>query len=262
MSPTPKESLIKSVTCTAVFAIVFGLIVSCGGGGSPLNSITGTATSMGWILSHLSPTTAALPKSSAQVPLVAMGMAFQSSQQQASQIQQSFQALSCDAFSFSPGTKVNSHGATTGLIPMQVLGDPWIINPNPHAPGGFYPSNVCYGVFAQLGGGTSLVPPLQPNGAPNPGAGTLTNPGTAIYADGTLSTLIVTGISTAGNQIRCSDLTDTAAVHDSDLVQPYFVIDTNSVVLAIGGTQLPLTCQLNIASGDQVGSISVQWAKI
>jgi len=65
----------------------------------------------------------------------------------------------------------------------------------------------------------------------------------------------------AGQQIRCSDLTDTAGVHDSDLVQPYFVIDTNSVVLAVGSTQLPLTCQLNIAPGDQAGSISVQWAK-
>ena len=83
-----------------------------------------------------------------------------------------------------------------------------------------------------------------------------------MYTDGTLSTLIVTGISVAGQQIRCSDLSDTAAVFDSDLVQPYFVIDTNSVVLAVGSTQLSLTCKLNIAAGDQAGSISVQWAKI
>ena len=189
-------------------------------------------------------------------------MAFQSSQQ-TSTIQQSFQGLSCDAFQ-DPGAKVNLSGAATGFIPVQVLADPYIIY-NQHDGQGFIYYSICQGVFSQVGGGTSIPGPDAP--IPNPGedrtgSGTLTNPGTAIYADGTLSTLIVTGISLAGQQIRCSDLTDTAAVHDSDLVQPYFVIGTNSVVLAIGGTQLPLTCQLNIAPGDQAGSISVQWAKI
>jgi len=257
MSSTAKGRLIESVTCTAVFAIVYGLIVSCGGGGSPLNSITHGSSSAARILSHLSTTTAALPRSSTQAPLLA-GL-FQTSQPQASQIQQSFEGLSCDAFI--PGTRVNWSGATTGFIPIQVLGDPWIILPDSGTPGGFNFYPVCYGVFAQLGGGTSLLPSIGPTGAPGVGSGTLTNPGTTIYADGTLSTLIVTGISVAGKQIRCSDLTHTAGVHDSDLVQPYFVIDTNSVVLAVGGTQLPLTCQLNIDQGDQAGSISVQWAK-
>jgi hypothetical protein len=106
---------------------------------------------------------------------------------------------------------------------------------------------------AHAGGGTNLVTQR---------GGTLQNPGVPIYTDGTLTALIVTGISVAGQQIHCSDLTDTAVVHDSDLVQPYFVIDTNSVVLAVGSSQLPLTGQLNIASGDQAGSVSVQWAKI
>src|SRR5262249_55410330 len=83
------------------------------------------------ILSHLSPTSAALPHTSTQPPLIAM--AFQSSQQ-ASQIQQSFQGLSCDAFT--PGTEVNWSGSTTGFIPIQVLGDPWITgSPNSNAPG-------------------------------------------------------------------------------------------------------------------------------
>lgn len=127
--------------------------------------------------------------------------------------------------------------------------------------------NACYGVFSQVGGGTSVPGPDAPNTCGNPVpwvcySGTLTNPGTSIYTDGTLSTLIVTGLSLAGKQIRCSDLTDTAVVHDSDLVQPYFVIATNSVVLAIGTNQLPLTCQLNVDTGDQAGSIAVQWAKI
>jgi hypothetical protein len=147
---------------------------------------------------------------------------------------------------------------------MQVLGDPYIIHPDPNAIGGFDYYSVCQGVFSQVGGGTSIPGPgaAVPNpGADPTGSGTLTNPGTAIYADGTLSTLIATGYSVAGKQIRCSDLTHTAAVHDSDLVQPYFVIDTNSVGLAVGGTQLPLTCKLNIDQADQAGSISVQWAK-
>jgi hypothetical protein len=36
--------------------------------------------------------------------------------------------------------------------------------------------------------------------------GTLTDPGTPIYLDGTLSTLVVTGRSVNGTLIRCSDL--------------------------------------------------------
>ena len=32
MSSTAKERLIESIACTAVFAIVFGLVVSCTGG--------------------------------------------------------------------------------------------------------------------------------------------------------------------------------------------------------------------------------------
>jgi hypothetical protein len=120
-------------------------------------------------------------------------------------------------------------------------------------------------VFSQIGGGTSIPGPdaVIPNPGEDPtGSGTLTNPGTAVYADGTLSTLIVTGFSVSGKQIRCSDLTHTAVVHDSDLVQPYFVIDTNSIVLGVGSTQLPVTCQLNIDPGDEAGSVAVQWAKI
>lgn len=209
MSSTEKHTLIESATCTALFAIVFGLIVSCGGGRSLLNLITHASSSGVRILSRLSPTTASIPQSGTQAPLIA-AMAFQSSQQ-TSTIQQSFQGLSCDAFI--PGTKVNWNGSSTGFIPILVLGDPWIIgDPNPNAPGGFNFYPVCYGVFAQVGGGTSLLPTVGPGGSPGVGGGTLANPGTAIYADGTLSTLIVTGVSVAGQQIRCSDLTDTAAI--------------------------------------------------
>ena len=96
MWPTQKSRLIESATCTAVFAIVFGLISSCTGGGR-LKTITGpTARSMGWIISHLSPTTAAVPQTGTQAPLIAALL--QTSPQAAAQIQQSFQGLSCGAF--------------------------------------------------------------------------------------------------------------------------------------------------------------------
>lgn len=132
MSSTEKHTLIESATCTALFAIVFGLIVSCGGGRSLLNLITHASSSGVRILSRLSPTTASIPQSGTQAPLIA-AMAFQSSQQ-TSTIQQSFQGLSCDAFI--PGTKVNWNGSSTGFIPILVLGDPWIIgDPNPNAQG-------------------------------------------------------------------------------------------------------------------------------
>lgn len=90
-------------------------------------------------------------------------------QPQAAQIQ-SFEGLSCGAFE--PGSEVNFNHATTGFIPIQVLGDPFIEPTSPSAP----ELLACGGVFAQVGGG----PDLTSNG------GTLTNPGTVIYTDGTL----------------------------------------------------------------------------
>lgn len=261
MLPSQKNRLIESATCTAVFAVVFGLIVSCTGGRS--------SSPKAWILSHLPPTTALLPQATTLAPRIASLGLLQTSQQAASQIQQSFQGSSCFAFPAGVSNtpfKVNWSGATAGFVPLEVLGDPFIVQPDPTGPnGGLDLSTICAGVFDQVGGGTSVLGPNSGDcmiAAFPCGSGTLTNPGTAIYADGTLSTLIVTGLSVAGKQVRCSDLTDTAVVHDSDLVQPYFVIGTNSVVLAVGTTQLPLTCQLTIDPGDEASSISVQWAKI
>jgi hypothetical protein len=121
---------------------------------------------------------------------------------------------------------------------------------NPQNPSNPFPL-ACSGVFSQIGGGVDSV-----------SGGTLTNPGTPIYLDGTLSTLVVTGRSVSGSLIRCSDLVTTSTVKDQQLVQPYFVISNNSVILGIGTAQLPLTCNLNIPAGDQAGVISVQWAKI
>jgi hypothetical protein len=106
-------------------------------------------------------------------------------------------------------------------------------------------------VFSQIGGGVDQI-----------SGNTLTNPGVPMFLSGTLTSLVVTGVSENGNQIRCSDLTTTAAVNDGDMVQPYLAIATNSVIMGIGTTQLPFTCNLSVPQGDQVNTLVVQFAKI
>jgi hypothetical protein len=110
---------------------------------------------------------------------------------------------------------------------------------------------VCSGVFSQIGGGVDQISGL-----------TLTNPGVPMFLSGTLTTLVATGVTVGGAQIRCSDLTTTVSVNDGDMVQPYFVIGSNSIIVAIGTNQLPFTCSLNVPQGDQVSNVVVQFAKI
>jgi len=110
---------------------------------------------------------------------------------------------------------------------------------------------ICQGVFSQIGGGVDQI-----------SGKTLTNPGTPMFFNGTLTTLVATGVTVNGNRVRCSDLTTTVSVNDGDMVQPYFVIASNSVIVGIGTTQLPFTCNLNVPQGDQVFSLVVQFAKI
>jgi hypothetical protein len=112
-------------------------------------------------------------------------------------------------------------------------------------------SLACEGVFSQIGGGVDQI-----------SGQTLTNPGLPMFLSGTLTSLVVTGVTANGNQIRCSDLTTTVSVNDGDMVEPYFVIATNSVILGIGTTQLPFACTLKVPSGDQVNNLVVQFAKI
>jgi hypothetical protein len=241
-----KIGFLQLLVCTACCAAAFGAMASCGT--NQMQSTTQASQSTIRLLSHTSPAHMAWSHFSAKLPLIAM--IFQTPQPQGAQIQQSFEGLSCSAFQ--PGVEVNFNHAASGFIPILVLGDSFIeppaaIPPNPPLP----EESACAGVFAQVGGGTDLIH-----------GGTLTNPGAVIYTGGTLSTLIVTGITLAGRQIRCSDTTATASVHDLDLVQPYFQIQTNSVVLAIGTNQLPFTCQLDIPNGDSAGSLAVNWVKM
>jgi hypothetical protein len=236
-----KDDVRRSVVCTAVFAAVFGLIVACSKSSNP-TTITGNIGGLIRLVSHTTPNMIGLPNNlNSNQPF--MATFFHAASQQASQIQQSFQGESCGGDT--QGAVVNSSGATTGLIPIQVPTEPDIQIPQGT------PRLACGGVFSQIGGGVDTV-----------SGGTLTNPGTPMYFDGTLSTLVVTGRSVNGSPIRCSDLTTEVSVKDQQLVQPYFVIDNNSVILGIGTTQLPFICSLNIPTGDQPGFISVQWAKI
>jgi hypothetical protein len=156
--------------------------------------------------------------------------------QQGSQLQQSFEGQ---------GPCLAGAMPSSGFIPI------WLYTENgiggPFGKG----SLACQGVFSQIGGGVDQI-----------SGNTLTNPGLPMFLSGTLTTLVATGVTANGNQIRCSDLATTAAVNDGDLVQPYFVIATNSVILGIGTTQLPFNCTLNVPPGDQVATLVVQFAKI
>lgn len=242
-----KDDIRRSIVCTAVFAAVFGLIVACSKSSNP-TTVTGNVGALIRLVSHTNPNMIGLPNNlNSNQPF--MASFFQVAPQQTSQIQQSFQGGGvCGNGASATGALVNPSGATTGFIPLEVPVESDIHNPQD-------PSNpfplACSGVFSQIGGGVDLV-----------SGGTLTDPGTPMYLDGTLSTLVVTGRSVNGTLIRCNDLTTTFPVKDQDLVQPYFVVDNNSVILGIGTTQLPFTCNLNIPKGDQAAVLSVQWAKI
>lgn len=243
-----KIECVRSAVRTAVFALVFGLVVACSNTSN--NRIT-TPTKIGELIrlvSHTTPNMIGLPANlNSKQPI--MASLFQVTPQSA-QIQQSFQGYCGYDTQGIGATAVNYGGAASGFIPLLVPLDAIIrIPPKGTQPG--TQENVRGGVFSQIGGGVDTL-----NG------GTLTNPGTPIYLDGTLTTLVVTGITLNGAPVRCSDLSTTVPVHDQDLVQPYFVINNNSIILAIGTNQLPFTCNLNVPSGDQVSFISVQWAKI
>jgi hypothetical protein len=227
------SSLVQSVVCTAVFATIFSLIVACGGGKS-IQAITGSSSSsMIRLFNHTRTAMVSVPAGlSGKQPF--MASFFQATQ--GSQLQQSFDGQ---------GPCLPSAMPSTGYIPFYL----YMANDIGGAFG--QGSSACAGVFSQIGGGVDQI-----------SGQTLVNPGLPMFLSGTLTTLVATGVTVKGNQIRCSDLTTTAPVNDGDMVQPYFVIATNSVILGVGTTQLPFTCNLNVPLGDQVLKLAVQFAKI
>lgn len=231
-----RESLLQSILCTATFAVIFGLIVSCGGGNPMqiLTNPTGSTKGVVRLVNHTTPVNVILPTHSNNLAPVLAAL-FQT-QTQGSQLQQTFNGQ---------GPCLSGPLPSSGYIPI------WLYMENGIG-GPFGKGNLaCSGVFSQIGGGVD-----QFSGK------TLANPGVAMFLDGTLTTLVTTGVTVNGNQIRCDDLTTTVAVHDGDLVQPYLVIASNSIILAIGTNQLPFSCNLNVPAGDQVSALVVQFAKI
>jgi hypothetical protein len=230
-----KESLVHSVVCTTIFAIVFGIVVSCGGGGSSLRQIAGSSALIR-LVADPKPSMKAIPRGLSDSPLLASF--FQTSS--GSQLQQSFEE-SGPCFSLSvPFTP----WPTSGYVPFGGVntGD-FVLN------GQVLPA--CLGDEATIGG------PDQITGA------TLAPPGGyPVYFSGTLTTLVVMGTTVGGASLRCSDLTTTVAVQDGQVVEAYYAVAAQSVVLAIGTSQLPFTCNLNIPAGDQINYIQAQWAKI
>lgn len=91
--------------------------------------------------------------------------------------------------------------------------------------------------------------------------------GKATFFDGSLSDLIVTGKTASGVAFQCRDITNTMAVVDNSITQPY--LDSNSHQVKIFNqpvpngaiTQAPFICNGIGTDTDPVASIEVQFAK-
>lgn len=231
MRKRPMNGLVQSVVCTAVFAVVFGLIVTCGGnnsvappppGGGGGGGGTPQSQVIARIVSTLKPSINIFPaQASTQKPVLASMALFQTGTTPASQLQQSFQA-NCDL------TGVNA--PPNVLIPL--------LQP------------VDRGVPSCASTGVQFDPQPQ------------SNQGTPMFFAGTLSSLVATAFTQGGATVRCSDITTTAAVQDQQLVQAYYNVSTNAIVLAAGGTALSFNCVLPVPAGDSITQLAVQWGKI
>src|SRR4051794_25610355 len=86
-----RRPLLESAVCTGVFAIVFGIVVSCGGGNSVTNDPSGLGTSIVRLFRHGNdPSQVAVPPGANNKAFVAA--LFQTQGSSGSQLQQSFQA--------------------------------------------------------------------------------------------------------------------------------------------------------------------------
>jgi hypothetical protein len=231
-----KESLVHSVVCTTIFAIVFGIVVSCGGGSSSLRQIAGSSGLIR-LLANPKPSMTVIPKGMSNSPLLATF--FQTSS--GAQLQQSFAETGPCFYRSEPPIP----WPTNGYIPFQGAGTgEFVLN-------GQIVQVPCLGDEATIGG-------------PDQATGAVLGPpaGYPVYFSGTLTTLVAIGTTVGGAPVRCSDLTTTVAIQDGQVVEAYYAVATQSVVLAIGTSQLPFTCNLTIPAGDQIAYIQAQWAKI
>jgi hypothetical protein len=87
--------------------------------------------------------------------------------------------------------------------------------------------------------------------------------GPAINFDGTLAALVVTA-EVNGSEIRCNNVTGTAAIHDGDHIQPWFDTQTGTVLLTSEHVVLAPTCTLPGIAAGAVGvhKVVIKFAKI
>jgi hypothetical protein len=221
---TFKQQLLTSVVCSAVL----GLIVACGGSGhSNLIIQSGEA-----LVSHLFHNSQAglhshiVPTSTANQPIVAAF--FQTAAPVQSDTPESFE-VTCD---FPPGFV---SGVPLGSIV-------------PFAPtnNGVDQNNCSFAVSqAQPAGigGLSIAQPL--------------------FHPGTIQTLVVTGLTSGGAQVRCSDLTTRSPGADKDFVVPYFNPQSNAISMFNNVTQLSFSCSLDgVPAGDTVARLTARWTKL
>jgi hypothetical protein len=224
MKLTAKQHLIHSAVCTAVFALIFGLVSACGGGASittitsptPPPGTPGSAT-VARVSTYPAGHSSIYPKGSGAF---LAGFFFQSAPAP-SQLPESFEGT-CDVTGVSP--------ATLAI--------------------GFTLLSVANGV--QCSGGTGSVVSA---------VGGLANVGIPVALSGTITVLKVSVITQNNQKLRCLVLNGNAPVNDNDQIQPYYNFNTNTAVLGVGTTTLPVSCQVPVAAGDQAAKVSMVWSK-
>jgi hypothetical protein len=220
---TFKQQLLTSVICSAIL----GLIIACGGSGRS-NLITQT----GELVPHLFHNSQAgshshiVPTSTANAPI--MAAFFQTAAPAPSDTPESFE-VTCD---FPPG-----------FIAGLQLGS---LVPFAPASSGLDLNNCSFAVSQAQQAGIGALAGAQP-----------------LFHSGTLQTLVVTGLTSGGAQVRCSDLTTRSPGADKDFVVPYFNPQSNAVSLFNNVTQLSFSCPLDgVPAGDTVARLTARWTKL
>lgn len=93
------------------------------------------------------------------------------------------------------------------------------------------------------------------------GVGSFPVTGIPVALSGTITVMKVNVVTVNGQHVRCILTTGNSAVNDNDPVQPYYNMDTNTVVFGIGTTQLSDTCAVPVAAGDSPQKIIVDYSK-
>jgi hypothetical protein len=222
-STSAKSRIIESAICTAVALAILCIAASCGGS-NPMTSIVGSA---GKTVARLS----SHPKGHASIhPGNSGGGNFLSAFFQANGPAPSLLPEAYEGTCNFAG--ITSAELSSGLVLLNV--------PN----GG----SECAGTGQALitGGGIGGFP----------------NAGIPVALAGTITVLKVSVVTTANQSVKCIVTNGDVPVNDNDLVQPYYNFATNTGILGIGATQLPISCQVPVGAGDSAAKVSIDWSKI